>query len=159
MKSTKKTSGYCYSRRVPLFAVSSTYSSCSPITARLADDEAADRPGDRKEQRTNHLHQRDCRKAIQEECMSHRLTTNHGITVKAPLKWEPVIKIVWCNWREIAWEDEVVVVNGPCGRCRQYDVLVELDRQLICRYCLQNEEASLAQVVSRNKSKRLQNAE
>ena len=62
-----------------------------PMTKRLIDLEIE------KNKETNHLHQRDCRKAIQEECMSHRLTTNHGITVKAPLKWEPVIKIVWCN--------------------------------------------------------------
>ena len=62
-----------------------------------------------------------------------------------------VVHIRSCSCREIAWEDEVVVITGTCGRCGQYDVLVELDRQLICSgNCLNTEERSIACLVSRN---------
>jgi hypothetical protein len=57
----------------------------------------------------------------------------------------------WFSWREIAWEDEVVVITGTCGRCGHYEVLVELDRQLVCSgNCLKNEERSIACLVDRN---------
>ena len=57
-------------------------------------------------------------------------------------------------WREMAWEDDVVIVAGTCGRCGDNDVLAEVGRQLICvSNCLKTEENSIAHVVSRNQSR------
>ena len=59
--------------------------------------------------------------------------------------------IRWFAYREIAWQEEVIVIVGPCARCGGHDTLTVLDRQLVCTgHCLATAEWSVARIMRQN---------